>query len=702
MKIKNLLTKTLLVAAGLLVGASNAWAAADAYGVDLDSYDKTTYNFTSMSGNLTIDNTADPYTVWSTKANSYKGGTMSVYPCTTTGMTRFAFEAVGGSAAWYFYGSNGLCNQTRTYSAAVTGLKTGNIVVFLYTRSGKVNFGNTAANTGPYTYGDEVTVTEATDNYNGRYYKKFTMTGDGVIGFDMNKWSSTANAGFIREIIVYTAKGTCADPTYSITGANNNARTFTLSCETDDSEIYYSTSELASAEGGTLYENAVETEATTIWAYAKTTSSTSAVISFSTGAGTTLQLNAPTFTKTAYSDGSYTVSIVNNQSSISPAPASSTIKYRVGTTGDYSTYSSAVPVEAGNTLYAYVEATGYTTSSVASDIAGVQPTFATDWSLDFTSGSVSYAETTFDGYYNLLNGSSEALNTNFGVSATENAGVNCWYIHNGGLYCYYSGGRAFALQNLTVGQFVRITTNTVPDSYTSNLTLQDEISYQHVYTFEVATAGTSWIKLPRNAILYKVEVLNPAESVTVTSAGYATYVSANDLDFSASTIKAYKVKVASAGVATMTKVDNVPAGTPVLLYKEGGATENIPVMTGAATVSDNDLVVGTGVAVATSETIDKVEYTNMILNNVSGIGFYLANGQTVATNRAYLHILSTLVSAGAPMMLMFADDMETTGISDVRSKTEDVRGDFFDLSGRRVAQPTKGLYIVNGKKVAIK
>ena len=27
--------------------------------------------------------------------------------------------------------------------------------------------------------------------------------------------------------------------------------------------------------------------------------------------------------------------------------------------------------------------------------------------------------------------------------------------------------------------------------------------------------------------------------------------------------------------------------------------------------------------------------------------------------------------------------------------------DLFDLQGRRVAQPTKGLYIVNGKKVAI-
>ena len=44
----------------------------------------------------------------------------------------------------------------------------------------------------------------------------------------------------------------------------------------------------------------------------------------------------------------------------------------------------------------------------------------------------------------------------------------------------------------------------------------------------------------------------------------------------------------------------------------------------------------------------------------------------------------------------------TTGIVDVEYKKEDVRSGIFDLQGRRVAQPTKGLYIVNGKKVVLK
>ena len=189
--------------------------------------------------------------------------------------------------------------------------------------------------------------------------------------------------------------------------------------------------------------------------------------------------------------------------------------------------------------------------------------------------------------------------------------------------------------------------------------------------------------------------------VEVTAAGFATYVNSDyDLDFSATEIEAYKVKVSSKGVATLTKVNNVPAGTPVLLYKNGGKTENIPVMTGAAAVTENDLVAGTGAAVATTVG----DYTNMILNNIGGnVGFYFANGQTVAANRAYLHFATTLAPdpATARMTMIFEDD-DVTGVNEVRSQKEDVRSEWFDLQGRKVAQPQKGLYIVNGKKIVLK
>lgn len=205
-------------------------------------------------------------------------------------------------------------------------------------------------------------------------------------------------------------------------------------------------------------------------------------------------------------------------------------------------------------------------------------------------------------------------------------------------------------------------------------------------------------------IVKKTSDLPANEKIVVTDAGYATYVSDYNLDFTSATTKAYKVNVASKGVATLTEVAKVPAKTPVLLYAEGGNGEGeaIPVTTEAiAAVTENDLVAGTGATVATTDG----DYTNMILNNVdSKIGFYFANGQTVAANRAYLHILTTLapdaVGGSRGMSLVFADDV--TGISATLKNKEIEDKEVYNLKGQRVVQPTKGLYIVSGKKVIIK
>ena len=59
------------------------------------------------------------------------------------------------------------------------------------------------------------------------------------------------------------------------------------------------------------------------------------------------------------------------------------------------------------------------------------------------------------------------------------------------------------------------------------------------------------------------------------------------------------------------------------------------------------------------------------------------------------------VEEARELKVIFADD-ETTGISDGLAKDEGMNKEIFNLRGQRVAQPTKGLYIVRGKKVVIK
>ena len=66
--------------------------------------------------------------------------------------------------------------------------------------------------------------------------------------------------------------------------------------------------------------------------------------------------------------------------------------------------------------------------------------------------------------------------------------------------------------------------------------------------------------------------------------------------------------------------------------------------------------------------------------------------------RAYFKV----PGATAARALAFTIENDITGIADVNSKMSDASGHLIDLQGRRVAQPAKGLYIVNGKKVFIK
>ena len=121
-----------------------------------------------------------------------------------------------------------------------------------------------------------------------------------------------------------------------------------------------------------------------------------------------------------------------------------------------------------------------------------------------------------------------------------------------------------------------------------------------------------------------------------------------------------------------------------------------PVMTLTKEATSNNVTSHLqGVAVAEGTTSDGTMY--VLSNGSQGVGFYrLKSGKTLGVGKAYLTYIGGSSTRG---FLGFGD---TTSINDVRCQKEDVRGEYYDLQGRRVSQPTKGLYIVNGKKVVIK
>ena len=94
------------------------------------------------------------------------------------------------------------------------------------------------------------------------------------------------------------------------------------------------------------------------------------------------------------------------------------------------------------------------------------------------------------------------------------------------------------------------------------------------------------------------------------------------------------------------------------------------------------------------------KYYRLTMHNGDALGFWwgAADGAAfdIAANKAYLAV----PTAGAREGFTFVEDV-TTAIRDNNRETI-TNNHYYDLQGRRVSQPQKGLYIVNGKKVFVK
>ena len=189
---------------------------------------------------------------------------------------------------------------------------------------------------------------------------------------------------------------------------------------------------------------------------------------------------------------------------------------------------------------------------------------------------------------------------------------------------------------------------------------------------------------------------NTEVSKNITSAGWATYCSpyALDLEHATGLTDAYIVTGGADGVLDKTSVKSgtVPANTG-LLIKGAAGTATIPVVASSETsVSANKLVgVTTNTEIAAN--------AGYVLMASPSLGFYKnSNAFTVGANTAYLPANFDGESARS----FFSFDDDATGVHSIDNGKLTIDNDVYDLQGRRVAQPTKGLYIVNGKKVVIK
>ncbi len=218
-------------------------------------------------------------------------------------------------------------------------------------------------------------------------------------------------------------------------------------------------------------------------------------------------------------------------------------------------------------------------------------------------------------------------------------------------------------------------------------------------TWTGAASKVTFTGTATSANIYTATItLTPAVTVTIPASGYGTYCSESALDFSKTDVEAYTAAYdETSGKVKLTKITTgiVPEKTGIVVYGEPSSECAIPITEETNTISGNEMV---GV---TEDTNVAYEATGGKYNYILQGGVFKkaqAQGATLRANRAYLSTTFD-VGTGAPSLdLTFGD--ETTNIQNIERTIND--NQYYTLDGRRVAQPTKGLYIVNGKKVVIK
>ncbi len=241
-------------------------------------------------------------------------------------------------------------------------------------------------------------------------------------------------------------------------------------------------------------------------------------------------------------------------------------------------------------------------------------------------------------------------------------------------------------------------------------TTRDGYTFGGWYTDEaLTTAATPGATITKNTFLYakwtKYDV-TAHQDPQHTSDYYTTFYDSYNQHQLPTGVVAY-VGAVDGSTLTLTKVaeagDILPVATPVILKATSSSfTLNISTETPVTITATNHLKGFDETTTISGSIYDgKVIYTlaaeDTNEDGVRELGFYKYIGSTLGANKAFL--APDAVTAARSFVFQLEDNL--TGIAQVESGETKAEG-YYNLSGQRVSKPTKGLYIVDKKKVIIK
>ena len=223
------------------------------------------------------------------------------------------------------------------------------------------------------------------------------------------------------------------------------------------------------------------------------------------------------------------------------------------------------------------------------------------------------------------------------------------------------------------------------------------ISYTNNVNVGTATATITGMGNYQGTLTYDFKIVREMNIAFSKTNAWVSYYAEEDLQIPAG-LKAYIVKSVTGNSVVVDEVTYIPQHEGVLLTYEEVAPEGAifaEAYTGATQEFAN-LLKGCS------------ELTSVETLTADGSSIYvLYNDEFVKTTkgnikpfRCYLELGAEVVAAEGRLSIV--EDNDVTALKLVNSEERIVNSEVYDLQGRKVNQPAKGLYILNGKKVVIK
>ena len=205
------------------------------------------------------------------------------------------------------------------------------------------------------------------------------------------------------------------------------------------------------------------------------------------------------------------------------------------------------------------------------------------------------------------------------------------------------------------------------------------------------------------------------EELKIGPNGYTSYYLENENFEVPAGCTAYIIKnVTQQGTTNFGKTTDVAIAAGNVIPKQTGfilkgtAGSTVYYRAGLTGVTEVDVTGNLLVGTAVEKEFNDAGYKFYLFGKGAvGQGFYYQTGRDGNSIKLSAHRAGLKLSASGPdfapakELIFNFDDATTTGVNTVQPAVEKKNDVIYDLQGRRVTNPSRGIYIVNGKKVVI-